>query len=166
MSNKNTTPGFHPIRHDRLIQEQVHDPYKASHKLPEPTICPQCNAIYREGRWCWGDIPKEANHELCPACHRLNDGLPAGFVSLRGQFFMTHRKEITHLINREEQRERKEHPLKRIMNVEQKDDEMLVTTTDIHLARGIGEAVHRAYRGELDFHYNKEENLLRVNWVH
>ena len=79
---------------------------------------------------------------------------------------MTHRKEITHLINREEQRERKEHPLKRIMNVEQKDDEMLVTTTDIHLARGIGEAVHRAYRGELDFHYNKEENLLRVNWVH
>jgi hypothetical protein len=39
-----------------------------------------------------------------------------------------------------------------------------VTTTDIHLARGIGDALHSAYKGELEYHYNKEENLLRVEW--
>jgi hypothetical protein len=41
-----------------------------------------------------------------------------------------------------------------------------VTTTDIHLARGMGEALHRAYQGELEYHYNPEQNLLRVIWMH
>ena len=31
-------------------------------------------------------------------------------------------------------------------------------------ARGIGEAIHHAYQGDLEFHYNPAENLLRVNW--
>jgi len=26
------------------------------------------------------------------------------------------------------------------------------------------EALHHAYQGELEFHYNPEQNLLRVNW--
>lgn len=29
-------------RHDRLIKEQVHDPYVKRGKLVEPTLCPQC----------------------------------------------------------------------------------------------------------------------------
>jgi len=53
-----------------------------------------------------------------------------------------------------------EHPLKRIMAVEEKDGAMLVTTTDIHLARGIGEALHHAYQGELQYHYNPEQNSV------
>lgn len=28
-------------RHDRLIQERVHDTYKLRGKLAEPTVCPQ-----------------------------------------------------------------------------------------------------------------------------
>jgi len=52
------------------------------------------------------------------------------------------------------------------MAVDEQDDSVLVTTTDIHLARGIGEALHHAYQGELEFHYNPEENLLRVHWIH
>jgi len=42
----------------------------------------------------------------------------------------------------------------------------LVTTTDIHLAQGIGEALHHAYQSELEFHYNSGQNLLRVCWTH
>ena len=40
----------------------------------------------------------------------------------------------------------------------------LVTTTDPHLARRIADALHDAYKGELRYRYNKEENLLRVTW--
>jgi hypothetical protein len=36
-----------------------------------------------------------------------------------------------------------------------------ITTTDIHLTRGIGEALHHA---QLEYHYNDEETLLRVMW--
>ena len=52
------------------------------------------------------------------------------------------------------------------MAVEEKDGTALVTTTDIHLARSLGDALHHAYQGELEYHYNLEQNLLRVNWTH
>jgi hypothetical protein len=70
------------------------------------------------------------------------------------------------LVRNEEQREKAEHPLQRIMDIEDSGSEAIVTTTDIHLARRIGEAVHHAYQGELEFHYNPDENLLRVHWTH
>ncbi len=64
-----------------------------------------------------------------------------------------------------EKHERTEHPLKRIVEIEEKNGATLITTTDIHLARGIGEAIHNAYQGELEFHYNPDEYLLRVSWA-
>jgi len=167
MKTQGIPAGFHAIpRRDNLFQERVHDAYKAKSKLPEPTICPLCSAVFHEGRWQWRQAPADAHREICPACHRIHDHYPAGFVTLRGEFFHTHRDEIMHLVYNQEKRERAEHPLKRIMAVEEKDDTTLVTTTDIHLARGIGEALHHAYQGKLDFHYNPEENLLRVSWTH
>jgi hypothetical protein len=41
---------------------------------------------------------------------------------------------------------------------------VVVTTTGAHLARRIGDALQHAYKGELDYRYNKADNLLRVNW--
>jgi len=40
----------------------------------------------------------------------------------------------------------------------------MITTTDVHLPRRIGEAVHRAYRGDLDVKYSPDEYTVRVNW--
>lgn len=166
MSTRSIPPGFHAVRHDRLLQEQVHDAYKSRGKLPEPSVCPQCGALFHDGHWQWGTAPAGAHQETCPACHRMHDQYPAGFLTLEGPFFQSHRDEIMRLVHNHEQRERAEHPLQRIMAVEERDGEVLVTTTDIHLARGIGEAVRHAYQGELEFHYNPEENLLRVHWAH
>jgi hypothetical protein len=50
------------------------------------------------------------------------------------------------------------------MAVQPTPDGILVTTTDVHLARGIAHAVHRAFKGELAMRYSKAENLLRVTW--
>lgn len=166
MKTRSIPTGFHPVRHDRILLEQVRDAYKAKGKLPDPCVCPQCGALFHDGRWQWGAAPAGAPQETCPACHRIHDQFPAGFLTLEGPFFQAHREEIMHLVHNHEQRERAEHPLQRIMAVEERDGEVLVTTTDIHLARGIGVAVHHAYQGELEFHYNPEENLLRVHWAH
>lgn len=167
MHIKHIPPGFHQIqRHDGLFQEEVHDAYKARGKLPEPTVCPQCNAVFQGGHWRWEAAPANAHHEICPACHRMHDHFPAGFVAISGSFFAAHHDEIMHLVRNLEEREKAEHPLKRIMAVEKHDDGVLVTTTDIHLARGIGEALHHAYQGKLEYHYNPAENLLRVHWEH
>jgi len=164
MTNRPNPAGFRPIRHDRLLQEAVHDTYKTKGKLAEPTVCPDCGAVFHTGRWQWLEKPKDAHQVSCPACHRVRDGFPAGYVSLSGEFLAAHEAEILQLIQHREAREKAEHPLQRIMDIEKTEHGALVTTTDIHLARGIGEALHHAYQGELEFHYNPEQNLLRVNW--
>ena len=160
----NRFAGLVPTRRDRLIQESRHDAYKARHKLPEPTVCPQCGAVFHGGRWQWLARPVQAHEEMCPACHRIHDAFPAGYVNVGGTFFKSHQEELLHLIKNEEARAKAEHPLKRIIGIEAQDDGTLVTTTDIHLARGIGEALHHAYQGDLEYHYNEQENLLRVIW--
>jgi len=167
MSSKDIYGGFRQIqRHDGIFQEQVHDAYKAKGKPLEPAVCSQCGAVFHAGRWQWCKAPANAHKVTCAACHRIHDRFPAGFLTLKGKFFQSHRDEIMHLVHNHEQHERAEHPLKRIMEVEEKDGATLVTTTDIHLARGMGEALHRAYQGELLFHYSPEQNLLRVTWTH
>ena len=88
----------------------------------------------------------------------------SGFLRLSGDFFVVHREERTHLIRNVEKRERAEHPLKRIMNIEEQRDGLLITFTDPHLSRGVGEAIHHAYEGELNFEYSDEEYMLRVYW--
>lgn len=37
--------------------------------------------------------------------------------------------------------------------------------TDPNLARNIGDAVHRAWEGELDYTYSDEGKVLRVRWT-
>lgn len=163
MSRHSKPAGFHPVRHDRLIQEREHDTYKSRHKPPEPTVCPDCGAVFHHGRWQWGTAPAQGHEELCPACHRIRDGFPAGFVFVSGAFFAQHRDELLQLVRNVGERAKAEHPLERIMAIEDDDGGVMVTTTDIHLARGVGEALHHAYHGELEFHYNDEEKLLRVH---
>jgi NMD protein affecting ribosome stability and mRNA decay len=166
MSGKQQQTGFHPIRHDRLLQEREHDAYKAKGKLKEPSVCKQCGAVYHQGRWQWIAAPEGAHADTCPACHRIHDHYPAGYLTLKGSFLQEHRDEIMNLIFNEEKRQRADHPMKRIMDIETKGDEVVVTTTDIHLARSMGDALHHAYQGKLEYHYNEAQNLLRVEWVH
>ena len=156
--------GWRPIRRDELRDELVHDTYKARKKLAEPSRCPDCGAVYHRGRWTWGAAPAGAAAAICPACPRIKDEFPAGRVTLKGAFFAAHRDEIVQLVVNREAQERAEHPLQRIMAIESNPDGALITTTDIHLARNIGDALHSAYKGELEYHYNREENLLRIEW--
>ena len=156
----------HQGRLDRFLKEWEHDTYKSKSKLPEPTVCPECGAIFKKGRWQWSQIPVDADaHEhICPACARIQDQVPAGYLSLSGDFLEGHKEEILHLIRNIEEREKKEHALKRIMNIEEQDKGMLVTFTDPHLAHEIGHALHSAYKGELVHHYAEEDRTLRVDW--
>ena len=164
MTARTPAPGFRPVRHDQLRPERVHDTYKLRGKLAEPSVCPGCGAVYHAGRWQWGSRPAGAAEVTCPACHRAHDKYPAGFVHVGGPYFAAHRDELVHLMRNREEKEKAEHPLARIMTVEDENGGLLVTTTDMHLARDLGEALHHAHQGELEFHYNEGENLLRVHW--
>lgn len=164
MHRKAARPGRQPVYRSKLFQEYEHDSYKRKGKLREPAVCPRCKAVFHKGRWQWLPRPEEAHSEMCPACHRLRDHFPAGYVELQGDFVSQHRAEVVNLVRHVEEKAKTEHPLQRIMDIVEEDGGLRVTTTDIHLAHGIGEALRHAYRGRLQSHYNPEENLLRVHW--
>ena len=140
------------------------DPYRRAAKPPEPTVCPECKAVFTEGRWTWEKAPEDANELLCPACQRIRDQFPAGYVTIKGEFLKEHREEIVALIENHEKKEKAERPLQRIIAIDDTREGLEVTTTDSHLARGIAEALHGAYKGELKLRYSRDENLLRASW--
>jgi hypothetical protein len=50
------------------------------------------------------------------------------------------------------------------MGIEAGQNHTLVTTTGIHVARRIGEALGRAYKGDLSYQYADGEKRIRVYW--
>ena len=148
----------------RAQDDHIDDPYMSHGKRSEPSYCPQCNAVYQNGRWQWLARPAAANPELCQACHRSNDHYPAGIVTLAGGFMQQHKAEIIALARHKEATEKQEHPLNRIIDIEDLPDRVVINTTDIHLPRRIGEAMAHAYKGKLDFHYDADGYFVRVNW--
>ena len=147
-----------------IFDEAPHDPYETRGKYAEPSRCSECGAVYRRGRWHWGESAAGAHEVFCPACHRIRDRLPAGTVTLEGAFVAAHRDEISRFVHHEEAREKAEHPLHRLVEIVHAPDGMTVTTTDIHLPRRIGTALKHAYRGDLDIDYAKGEYEVRVRW--
>ncbi|RIL07822.1 MAG: ATPase [Proteobacteria bacterium] len=149
---------------EKMIPERENDPYRNRAKLQDPTVCPDCGATWRDGRWSWANGPADAPRVVCPACQRTRDRYPAGILTLRGDFLAQHRDEILALARNVEEREKNEHPMNRIMAVEEDGGATVVTTTDMHLARAIGSAVHAAYKGEIDYTYADDPQMLRVTW--
>jgi hypothetical protein len=161
-----TGPAASRRRWGRAQQDRILDPYKATHKRHEQAVCQQCGAVYEHGRWHWGERPNGAVKTICQACHRTNDHYPAGIVTLSGPLVASQRDEITHLVRHQEQSEKPEHPLNRIMRIEQEaPDRLVIETTDIHLPRRIGEAMTRAYKGTLTEHFDEGGYFVRVNWT-
>lgn len=152
-------------RRDRLIKERIHDPYMTRSKPAEPSVCKECGVVFSGGRWQWqSTLPSGTHDTVCPACQRVHDKVPAGFLTLDGEFFHAHRDEILHLVRNKVEEQKARHPMKRLMAIEDQDGETVITFTDIHLPRGVGEAIERAYEGELEIQYTDEAGLLRVYW--
>jgi len=151
-------------RKDRLIKEKKHDMYMTRSKIPTSTWCSKCGAVFMNGRWTWVDKPDQVHESICPACHRIIDNYPAGVIELQGDFYMGHRDEIVNLISNVESQEKQAHPMERIISITQAQKSSVVTTTGVHLARRIGEALSRSYKGEYNFQYADQDKSIRVFW--
>jgi len=151
-------------RKDRLIKEKLHNVYREGDKSLETAACTNCGALHTNGRWSWDEPPKDAKETICPACRRIIDRYPAGHIELKGEFYTERKDEILSLVQNVESKEKQTRPLERIMAIENGGETTLVTTTGIHVARRIGEALSRAYKGELSFQYADAEKRIRVYW--
>ena len=165
MAKARSRTGSPPVYRNKPLTPHRADSYKTPAKYGDPTACPECNAVYREGHWQWLALPAAPTWELCPACQRIRDDMPAGYVNLEGGFLQEHREEIRALVANISEKEKSLRPLNRIIEVLDTDEgAMHITTTDAHLARAIGEALRHAYQGELKIQHAPDENLARVHW--
>ena len=163
MRRRQTEPNL--VHGNPRVREEHSDPYHVRAKLREPARCNQCGAVYHKGRWQWlEDVPADARDLRCSACQRIEDNNAAGEIVITGAFATEHADEVLNLVRNMEKAENREHPLNRIMDVQQKDGVLTVTTTDIHLPRRIGHALEDAWDGDLDTHYDGERWFIRVTW--
>jgi hypothetical protein len=155
-----------PARSSRLVADHVSDPYKREPKHVQPVVCPDCGVIFQKGRWQWTQRhPKGAARETCQACRRIKDGYPGGILTLRGAFVLAHLPEIIAVARNVEKSEIADHPMHRIMAVEERRDRVVIKTTDIHLPGRIGRALVRARKGELDLKYDRGAYFVRADWT-
>src|SRR6185503_5396398 len=82
------------------------DPYRSTTKPPEGTECPKCHAAFVNGRWAWEKGSDDAPQMVCPACQRIEDRFPAGYVTIKGSYFADHRDEIIALVQNHEKKEK------------------------------------------------------------
>jgi len=151
-------------RHEQVFETLAEDSYRSKAKLAEPTVCRKCGASYQEGRWTWHSAPPGSREDTCPACLRIEDNFPGGYLTLKGEFVATHRDEVLAIVHAREAHEKAEHPLQRIMAIADDEGGLVVTTTDPHLARNIAQALGSAFKGTVKLDYSKGENLLRATW--
>jgi hypothetical protein len=164
MSTHSKIPSGLGARRDQTYQEDEHDTYKLRGKLKEPTVCTECGALFHKSRWTWNPKPAGAAEIVCPACLRIRDKYPKGFLTLSGPFLADHKEEIMGVVHNAEAKEKSGHPLSRIMGYEYQGTALVISTTDTHLPRRIGETLHHAYEGTFDVHYDEGEEFIRVAW--
>ena len=87
----------------------------------------------------WGPVPSDNQAVRCLACERIRDHAPSGVLLLTGEIVLRHRDQVLGLARNEEDRIKAEHPLARIIKIEDQTEApegVVITTTDAHL-RGI-----------------------------
>ena len=152
-------------RRNKLIREYNHDPYFLKEKINDPAVCKQCGVVYRNGTFEWLEkAPAKAVKISCPACKRIEARYEGGVLYLEGEFLVKHKNEILSIIKRTENNERTSRPLERIINMVVKDSKIEIKTTYEHMARRIGEAVHKACKGNINIQYPEGEKYVRIFW--
>ena len=147
------------------------NPYHEDKKYSEPTDCPRCHLMYRNGRWQLKEEAKEdanqrqASHSShCPACKREIDRLPAGLLYLSGPYLAKHREEILNIVSNQSASAAAQRPLQRVMWIEQSKDATEIATTSSHLAQRIGKAIQDACKGTLTIKHADDAQLVRLYW--
>lgn len=142
------------------------DTYQEKEGLKGAAHC-ACGAVFQGKRWQSGNggtIPRDGRRLVCPACRRIADHVPAGIISLRGEFLAAHETEIGNLIRNTEQAAVQKNPLGRVMETVREKGGITITTTDGKLAQKIGRDIFKSYGGELNFLWSQAEDLVRVAW--
>lgn len=165
-------------------KEHVGDPYASHYPKTGFAICPECQSVYFHKRWTLPQptegtiIPQSPRASrkagkplmmpeffLCPACQKIRDGYPEGYVSIQWPNWLTHKAEIMGLIHNEEKRASHVNPLERIMAIHTRSGGVDIETTTEQMAQRIGRDLVRAFHGKVQYKWSHKDKLARVQWT-
>jgi NMD protein affecting ribosome stability and mRNA decay len=137
-----------------------------------PLICERCGAMYLRRRWTLHP-PAAASLEavadprptICPACRMIAAEQFSGEVRISGAFAAAHQGEIERLIQGEARRTADDNPTARIVHIDRNDGRITVRTTTEHLAKRLGEALHKAFDGIVHYGFSHENKFAHVTWT-
>ena len=132
---------------------------------PEAALqCTGCGAVHTQGRWRWDRSAHVVEHGTCPACRRLADGDPAAILHLEGNFSRGHGSALIANARTVEAWQAQATPQERIMSIERRRGEIVIKTTGLRIAYGLGRALLRAFGGELHVEHAEASGPLRLSW--
>jgi hypothetical protein len=92
------------------------------------------------------------------------EGRFAGEVRVSGAFATGHRGDVERLIRNEARRAAEDNPLGRIVSLDRSPAGLTVKTTTEHLAKRIGQALHKALHGSVRYRFSHENKFAHVTW--
>ncbi len=147
------------------------DPFASDKALKEPALCKGCQSYLHHKRWLnnpetYQQLKSDprVHWVTCPACRKIAEGYPEGIVTLRGSYLWKHEDEIRRLLKNVETESFDRNPQERIIRQSQKEEQIIIETTEQSLAEHLGRVLHRAHQGELNIHWAEGADICRVNW--
>jgi NMD protein affecting ribosome stability and mRNA decay len=155
-----------PIRKNLAVHR---DPYLPLMGPKEVALCRSCGAVYHRKRWSMVNSPallqgRTLRSVTCPACQKRQDSFPGGIIMLSGEFLAPHKEQILHLVRNEEARAKRVNPLERIISIKDNLKSVEIQTTSDRFAQRIGMEIHRAYKGDVTYHWSRDDKFIRVKW--
>jgi phage FluMu protein Com len=148
------------------MQPEIETPYESRATYLSNTVCPECKAVFLAGNWRWGrpDAQQPVSEKKCPACRQIQDDYAGGELTVSGGFVSTHRDEILNRVRNVERTAKQEHPLQRIMRIDENEGTIVIRATSGHLVARMGKALKSDFDGDLDLFFGAEEKFARANW--
>lgn len=128
-------------------------------------ICKSCNIFYYQKSWHHDadsfaakrenkDFP--LNFTICPACKMIADHQYEGMVKIKN-VPADYKKDLLNLIRGYGERAFSRDPLHRVINAEEKGNEIIVTTTENELANKLTDKIKDSFKGaKTKISFNRE----------
>ncbi len=133
-------------------------------------LCKECGAVYYYKGWHHRledyqklSEDKRIKFTLCPACQMIKDKMYEGQVILKN-VPINKKEEILNLVKNVGQRAFQRDPLDRIIEIQEKNNNLEILTTENQLAVSIGKQIKRAFKGNLEIKWPHQESTTRVIW--
>jgi NMD protein affecting ribosome stability and mRNA decay len=137
-------------------------------RLPEPSICQGCGAIFSRRLWrknhkIGAAVLARAHWMRCPACQQADQGVGFGRVVIRGAFALANESAIRRRIANVASRAAHTQPEHRISAIERRAETIEIITTSQKLAHRIAHELKKVFHGRASYAWS-DDGTLRATW--